>query len=304
MPGAENYPFPGFFISSINLASSSGLKNNVRLIIVPDIDNLTIFNSFHKSTSQKQGSDINYVQYNKNQRDTNNPNTEDKDENLHGGQRRARLQRGLHDPHECEEGHEGTQRQGLHHEGVGKRRLGADGRNQAQGQQQNDVRELQTDESGVLKMANNCMVGITVTTFTEADGERLHDILTAAKMIADKKQEGVFIGCQNRYLFDGKFFRDRDTVEIFGWVKWGFSDEEVKTFLAWLMVQAGVKELRIDYDEPGCLLYGNYTYVANVLVKCCLPEINYPEDDGSDGFGITLESALKKYGVAVEVPMD
>ena len=166
------------------------------------------------------------------------------------------------------------------------------------------MRELQTDESGVVKMANNCMVGITVTTFTESDGERLHDILTAAKMIADKKQEGVFIGCPNRYLFDGKFFRDRDTVEIFGWVKWGFSDEEVKTFLAWLMVQAGVKELRIDYDEPGCLLYGNYTYAANVLVKCCLPEINYPEDDGSDGFGITLESALKKYGVAVEVPMD
>ncbi len=152
-------------------------------------------------------------------------------------------------------------------------------------------------------MANNCMVGITVTTFTEADGGRLYDILTGAKILADKKKEGIFIGCAHRYLFDGKFFRDRDTVQIFGWVKWGFSDDDVKTFLAWLMVNAGVKELRMDYDEPGCLLYGNYTYAGQKLTKCSLPGTNYPEDDGDSDFGIPLESALKRYGVAVEVPM-
>ena len=150
-------------------------------------------------------------------------------------------------------------------------------------------------------MANNCVVGISVTTFNDACGGKLHDILTAAKMIADKKQEGIFIGCPNRYLFDGQFFRDRDTVEIFGWVKWGFSDDEVKTFLARLTVQAGVKELRIDYDEPGCLLYGEYHYADGKLTKRYLPETNYPEDDGVSDFGITLESALKKYGVAEEV---
>jgi len=154
-------------------------------------------------------------------------------------------------------------------------------------------------------MANNCVVGISVTTFTEADGEKLHDILTGAKILADKKKEGIFIGCEHRYLFDAKFFRDRDTVQIFGWIKWGFSDDEVKTFLAWLMVNAGVKELRLNYDEPGCLLYGNYTYAEKKLMKCSLPETNYPEDDGdSDSdFGITLESALKKHGVTVEIPM-
>ena len=152
-------------------------------------------------------------------------------------------------------------------------------------------------------MANNCMVGITVTTFTEADGGRLHDILTEAKILADKKQEGIFIGCKSRYLFDAEFFRDRDTVQIFGGVKWGFSDEEVKTFLAWLKAQTGVKELRIDYDEPGCLLYGEYHYADGKLTKRYLPETNYPEDDGVSDFGITLESALKKHGIAVEIPM-
>ena len=152
-------------------------------------------------------------------------------------------------------------------------------------------------------MANNCIVGITVTTFTEADGGRLYDLLTGAKILADKKQEGIFIGCKSRYLFDAEFFRDRDTVQIFGWVKWGFSDDEVKTFLAWLKAQTGVKELRIDYDEPGCLLYGNYTYAGKKLIKCSLPETNYPEDDGISDFGITLESALKRYGMSVEIPM-
>ncbi len=46
-------------------------------------------------------------------------------------------------------------------------------------------------------MANNCMVGITITTFTEADGAMLYDILTEAKILADKKQEGIFIGCKS-----------------------------------------------------------------------------------------------------------
>jgi len=47
----------------------------------------------------------------------------------------------------------------------------------------------------------------------------------------------------------------------------------------------------------------DFTTLTNVLIKCHLPDINYPEDDGESDFGITLESALKRYGVAVEVPM-
>lgn len=152
-------------------------------------------------------------------------------------------------------------------------------------------------------MANNCMVGIQIVTTTETDGEKLHGILTSAKMTADKKREGVYIGCERRYLFDAQIFRDRDTVQVFGWVKWGFSDDEVKSFIAWLKTQVEIKELRINYDEYGCLLYGEYRYAGNKLVKCSLPEINYPEDDGDSDFGITLESALKRYGITEEIPL-
>ena len=90
---------------------------------------------------------------------------------------------------------------------------------------------------------------------------------------------------------------------IFGWVRWAFTDEEVKTFIAWLKTLAGCKEFRMNYNAPGSLLYGDYTYAGNVLVKCDLPEINYPQDDGDRDFGITLESELKKFGVMREIPM-
>ncbi len=65
-------------------------------------------------------------------------------------------------------------------------------------------------------MANNCILGIMVTTFTEADGEKLHNILTGAKILADKRHEGIFIGYKSRYIFDAEFFRDRNKVQIFG----------------------------------------------------------------------------------------
>mgnify|MGYP003307585188 CR=1 FL=1 len=48
-------------------------------------------------------------------------------------------------------------------------------------------------------MANNCMVGIQIITATEANGEKLHDILTGVKILADKKREGIFIGCKSQF---------------------------------------------------------------------------------------------------------
>ena len=152
-------------------------------------------------------------------------------------------------------------------------------------------------------MANNCMVGIQIVTTTETDGEKLHGILTSAKMIADKKREGVYIGCERRYLFDAQIFRDRDTVQVFGWVKWGFSDDEVKSFIAWLKTQVEIKELRINYDECGCLLYGEYRYADEKLTQRYLPAEHFPDDDDSDHFGIELESALKRYGITEEIPL-
>ena len=152
-------------------------------------------------------------------------------------------------------------------------------------------------------MANNCVVGIQIITNNAADGKRLYDCLKTEKAAADAQNSGLFIGCRSRYLFDAEFFRDRDTLVIFGWVKWGFTDEEVKTFIAWLMAQSGCKLFHMSYDEPGTLLYGDYTYAGDVLIKRELPEINYPQDNGEEDFGTILESEFKKYGVAREIPI-
>ena len=152
-------------------------------------------------------------------------------------------------------------------------------------------------------MANNCCVGIQIVTCNADCGEYLYDHLKVAKMAADAEKTGLYIGCRERRLFDTEIFRDGDTLFIPGWFRSGFTDADVKTVIAWLTVQAGCKEFRMSYDDRGNHLFGEYSYAGGVLVKCHLPEINYPEDTGDRDFGITLESALKKYGVAQEIPM-
>ena len=143
-------------------------------------------------------------------------------------------------------------------------------------------------------MANNCFVGIDIITATPEDAERLRDSLAAAKKAADERQEGIFIGCPTRYLFDADTGRIGDTLFISGWVKWGFQDSEVWQFLAWLMKQVTLTDFRMTYDEGGCLLYGEYRYDMKTLTDRYLPQDKFPTGEGDD---VDTELAFSKHGV-------
>ena len=143
-------------------------------------------------------------------------------------------------------------------------------------------------------MANNCFVGIDIITATPEDAERLRDSLAAAKKAADERQEGVFIGCPTRYLFDADIDRSTNALFITGWVKWGFQDSEVWQFLAWLMKQVTLVDFRMTYDEGGCLLYGEYRYDMKTLTDRYLPQDKFPTGEGDD---VDTELAFSKHGV-------
>ena len=143
-------------------------------------------------------------------------------------------------------------------------------------------------------MANNCFVRIEITAFTAKDAGRFCRKLNAAKKAADVNLEGVYIGCRGRYLFDAKIERNGDKIFIRGWVKWGFADAEVWMFLLWLMKEAGVKDLRMGYNEGGCLLYGEYHYDGQTLTDRYLPQEYFPSNEGDD---VDTEKAFSEYGV-------
>lgn len=158
-------------------------------------------------------------------------------------------------------------------------------------------------------MANNCIVGISLATDSENSAANLEIMFNEASSAARKKNEGMFIGSTARYLFDSEVHRDRKTLFVAGWVKWGFSNDEVKEFLTWLKKQSVISTMHIDYEEPGNLAYGEYDFDGKTLKHHYLPESAYPdaekfEDEEDDQkFAVALESAIKSHGVTEEIPM-
>jgi len=151
-------------------------------------------------------------------------------------------------------------------------------------------------------MANNCMVGIRITSISETDGKQLHDKLIRLQAKAYLKGERVLV--EDIFdLFDSVIYRDRDTILIFGRVTSNFRDRDAKALITWMMEQGAIKECLLTYEDSKKTLYGEYRYADGKLIKYYLPKVNYPEDDGIGDFGITLEATLKRYGVTVEITM-
>lgn len=143
-------------------------------------------------------------------------------------------------------------------------------------------------------MANICSVNIKVKTPDESAAQTLSEKLTDLEKEADAQHVGLFVGSQ-RYLFDATIENCGNAVMIDGWVKWGFSDDEVIAFIKFLRKIAPVAECYIKYEEGGCLLYGEFQYDGTMLADCYLPEEDYPKDNDAEDFYEVLESAYQRF---------
>ena len=154
-------------------------------------------------------------------------------------------------------------------------------------------------------MANNCMTEFEITTATEQDAERLFHLLNAAKLEAEKKIQGFFIGSESRYFFDADIYYEGNTLGMYGWVKWGFADEEIAVIIKWFMAQAGIRNIRVIYDEAGCLLRGEFNYASGEqsIVHTYLPEKFYPEDSDAEDYYDEIEKRYAEHKATEEISL-
>ena len=126
-------------------------------------------------------------------------------------------------------------------------------------------------------MANWCSIEATLTLKNEEAAEKLYQTLNG------KKENG----CLD---FNGKvIFHDADIVlyqplcevKIHTNVKWSLTHDDMIRFVKWLGRFVPVKELAatVNYEEPGCQIFGKYELRNGILEDYYLDQEDLPEYD-------------------------
>jgi hypothetical protein len=110
----------------------------------------------------------------------------------------------------------------------------------------------------------------------------------------------MFIGSQQRYLFEPNIERQGDTeIRVMGWVKWSINYDEAIEIVDWITV-INVSYIGIRYEEMGFNLYGEYVYndESKLLTDVYVAEEDFPDykDGENDLFYEELEEAFQKKG--------
>ena len=140
-------------------------------------------------------------------------------------------------------------------------------------------------------MANWCSVEAEIDCLDNRQAETLYQKLVTAKTEADKRNQGFYVG-SDRYFFDATIEFFDNTVTLAGSVKWGFSDEEMISFIKYLKSIAVIESAEICYEEGGCLLYGKYSYENGTLTDTYLPAECFPDYD-EENYYLQLEQLLE-----------
>ena len=141
-------------------------------------------------------------------------------------------------------------------------------------------------------MANWCSVKAKINCSDRQQAETLYQKLVMTKTEADKRNQGFYVG-SDRYFFDATIELFSNTVTLTGSVKWGFSDDEMISFIKYLKSIAIIESAEICYEEGGCLLYGSYFYDGTTLTDTFVAAEDFPDYDGEDSYYDELERLLE-----------
>lgn len=138
-------------------------------------------------------------------------------------------------------------------------------------------------------MANVCLIDMILTLESESEACQLYTDLLHRTGDATKRGEGVWTGSE-RYLFDAILNKSQNIVMISGWVKWGYSTEEIIMLLKFINEISVIKIAQICYKENSNLLMGEYIYDGKMLLQKFLPQEKFPQDNGRDDFETSIKS--------------
>ena len=138
-------------------------------------------------------------------------------------------------------------------------------------------------------MANVCLINMVLTLEAETGACQLYTDLLRRICDATKRGEGVWTGSK-RYLFDAILNKSKNMVMVSGWVKWGYSTEEIIALLKFINEISIIKIAQICYKENSNLLMGEYIYDGKILLQKFLPQDKFPQDNGRDDFETSIKS--------------
>lgn len=131
-------------------------------------------------------------------------------------------------------------------------------------------------------MANICTINLELRCDNPESTKQLQQHLEQLHAEATFNNRGLYID-GSRAMFDLCFTTSDRGFDIFGWVKWGFCDEEVVALLTYLLERFPVTYMKLDYDECGCQLYGYYEFANGQLYDVSVSEEDFPDYvDGCD----------------------
>ena len=110
-------------------------------------------------------------------------------------------------------------------------------------------------------MANLCYIQIDIQLNNIFDKDRVFDCFEKIFHNAHSKDEGAYIGIENRYLFDAEINDVNDCeIEIIGWVKWGIQGNEIISFFKYLNEICFLQEVIVKEFESGNGVCDKFVY--------------------------------------------
>ncbi|MCA6367650.1 MAG: hypothetical protein IM631_12945 [Cytophagales bacterium] len=133
-------------------------------------------------------------------------------------------------------------------------------------------------------MANICSQTLTFS----GNGKRLKKVISlfekmeeACRKTGEGQKPDFLEGNECRYMFDINV--DGDSINF--WSKWSPAIETVRQIAVKYKVNCS-----LDYEELGCLIYGNATFTDGVLVETDLDEADFDSfQENEDGCSYSFE---------------
>ena len=123
-------------------------------------------------------------------------------------------------------------------------------------------------------MANNCFFEFTIEFKNSEDKEFVFEHLSELKRKAKENNEGMYLGSEERYLFDCDIYDNtNESVLIFGWVKWCFNDKDIVNIYKQIDKLCSIKKFNLLYQELSCLIYGEYSFDKSIDATCIKSKI-------------------------------
>lgn len=142
-------------------------------------------------------------------------------------------------------------------------------------------------------MANLCSILIKLYCESEEQTKSLKEEL---ELMNDEELENVNESIMPLFGLEISYDDSIKSLICVGWIKWGFKDDEIVSFVNYVNSRYKLKYMCVDYEECGLKSYGSYVYEDGYLIDYFINENDFPEvpeDDDWDTYHETLDYLLE-----------